>query len=183
MKHLVSENLTPDRAGTSDRGHGPATQNRQRRFKEDHRRSKQAKGGRAAGKWCLVLGLALLDGGCCSHGSKECEEGVSISILHDEPSRIEDMKINYSGQNGDGNAVYRPKEKRFFIEETSDTLGDKLKLKIVLDNTEILNENYDLNWNRAVCNKADGPRWCSDDTYEWAERKIDLREDDELDTE
>lgn len=125
----------------------------------------------------LLIVLPLLFWGCCSHGSKECEEGVSITVLYDKSSRIEDMKIRYEG----GKATYRPKENSFYIEETSDSLGESVTLEIVLDDAVISNRSHSIEWNRAVCNKADGPRWCADDTYEWAELTIDLREADNLD--
>ena len=129
-----------------------------------------------------LLSLCVFVMGCCSHGKGDCEEGVSITILYDEPSRVTDMKVRYEAGDASGKAVYRLKEKRFFIEDTSATLGDALALEIILDDAVISQETYPIDWNRAVCSTADGPRWCADDTYEWAEIEIDLREDDEPET-
>ena len=119
--------------------------------------------------------------GCCSNANGDCEEGVTVKILTDSetPGKIEDMTVRWTAGDETGKAVWRPKEDRFFIAQTSDVLGDSFEVDVVLDATVIFHETYQPNWQTTVCGEAEGASWCKDDTYEWAEIEIDLRGEEE----
>jgi flagellar basal body L-ring protein FlgH len=128
----------------------------------------------------LALLTLLFASGCCSPSKETCEEGLTVTIEYDTPSKIKEMTVRWKTADDSGKAIFRPKEKRFFIDETHSVIGDKVTIDVVLDDAVISTEAYPVEWERAVCGKTDGPRWCADDTYEWAKINIDLVDEEEL---
>jgi hypothetical protein len=100
--------------------------------------------------------------------------------LYDTPSDVNEMAVGWTAEDASGKAALRSMEKRFFIDETSDVLGEEITIDVVFKDAIIFQDTLPVNWKQAVCSKADGPRWCADDVYEWAKIEIDLRTDEDL---
>jgi hypothetical protein len=127
----------------------------------------------------LTLLTLLLSSGCCGNAKGDCEEGVTIKILYDPQRDVEDMAVKWTSEAASGKAIWRSKKNHFFIDETSDVLGEAFDITIVLKDAVLSDESHKPKWKTTVCGEAEGASWCDDTTYEWAEISIDLREEEE----